>query len=171
MEDTRVKYILLSKTFVRINKKGKPTGKKIKFYEGGKLAVGPGKSLAVTYKVLAVLESLLSSGCHFVLQSSEGDGIKVIGKDGMSRCIILIRSGCMQTFNLKADSVKAKELMKELNLIPSDVNVRNNSKSKYVYTDFSETCKPEKISKFILKLPPSSKCVCGSKKDIDKANE
>jgi hypothetical protein len=48
------------------------------------------------------------------------------------------------------------------------VNIRKQSKSKYVYTDFSEECKPDKITKFILELPPSSKCTCGHLKDIKK---
>lgn len=152
----------------RINKKGKFTGIKMNMLEKDGLAIGPEKRLIVKSQILAVLESLISSGCHYVIQSSEGDGIKLIGSDGMTRCVILIRSGVMQTFNLKANASMVKEIMKKIGLPETNVNIRKQSKSEYVYTDFSEECKPDKITKFILELPPSSICTCGHKKDIKK---
>ncbi len=164
----KVKYLLLTKEKIHLNKRGKFTGIEMTMMREKKLAVGPGKYLSVKPQILAVMESLISSGCHFVIQSSEGDGIKVIGNDGMTRCVILIRSGVMQTFNLKANTAIAKGIIKKIGLDEGHVNLRKQSKSEYVYTDFSEECKPDKITKFILELPPSSVCTCGHKKDIKK---
>lgn len=156
-----------------INKKGKPTGKyEIMLTEDGLATNNTGERNKVKKHALRILELLAKKGCHFVLQASEGDGIKVVGTDGMTRAIVLYRSGNMQTFNLKADKEEARKILTQTGFDgkapETTVNIRSNSKSDYTYTDFPEGVKTSMVASFILNLPPSSHCSCGHANDQKK---
>ena len=160
----------LTNEMVGINKRGKPTGKTVELYNkfglvtGSKLdRIEPGR------QSLETLENLICENYHFVLQASEGDGIKVVDNNGMSKCILIFRSGGIHSFNLKASRETVLQVIKDVEIPATMVNIRGHSKSDSVYTDFEKDLSPMKIVEFIYNLPQSSNCHCGHKNDIQKA--
>lgn len=159
---SEVKYILLSKNTAWINKRGKPH-KEVNMLSSEGCATGAKGRKHLTHHIMAVLEDLLSDKHHFILQSSEGDGIKISGNDNMTRCVMFVRSGKIQIFCLKAKRPEAIYLLEEAKINSKKINIRSMTKTEYVYVDFDDdqSIKPSDIATFIRLLPPSTACNCG----------
>jgi hypothetical protein len=158
-------YPLLSKERSFINKRGKPTGRYANLCTKSGVVIGSSEDRKqVSAQILKTLETLLANGYHFVLQASEGDGIKIVGNDAMTRAILLFRRGCMQIFCLKARWEDAEKLCASTEIPRNTINIRQG-KTDYVYVDFDEVVNPGNIANFILSLPESVQCKCGHKND------
>ena len=94
------KYSLLKKELAWINRRGKPFKQEEMLNEEG-FATGSTSRKNVSNQILSIFETLIQNKFHFVLQASEGDGIKVTGNDNMTRCVMIVRNNAIQAFCLK----------------------------------------------------------------------
>lgn len=154
------KYSLLKKELAWINRRGKPFKQEEMLNEEG-FATGSTSRKNVSNQILSIFETLIQNKFHFVLQASEGDGIKVTGNDNMTRCVMIVRNNAIQAFCLKANKTEASYLLDEAQIDIKNVNIRNTTKNDFVYVDFDKFVEPEKIFTFIKNLPPSTPCNCG----------
>lgn len=146
------------------NHRGIAEGKVVLLTDDG-LAVSPDKRVKeeATDQILGLLSGVTQVGYHVVLQRSEGDGIKFVDPEGMSKGVMLVRSGECHIYCLKGNREIVEGIMKSVGI--DDFNIRSNAKSDYVYADFGKNVPAELIAKFVQELPQSAACRCGHPND------
>jgi hypothetical protein len=152
----------LEETYCAVSRNGAIVSTKKLLTEDG-LAVGNRDRIEKpTEQTVRILEKLIDMKYHFVLQSSEGQSLKVVDDSGMSKCVLFVRSKSIQLFCLKLPREPARALLAELHLV---ANVRVSKKSRFAYVDFDQTRDWRTIVMFVAELPRSSQCQCGHPRD------
>ena len=162
------KYSKLAAETASINARGNPTGKRETMLTSDGLVVGSNGSREKACKVaLATLNSLLPEH-HYVLQSSEGKGIKIVGQDGNARAVVTSAAKDFTIYCIKCNKDEAKSKLDKLGI---KGNIRSSAKNENVYVDFDTDTDHLMVKKFISGLTPGNACRCGHKNDTAKASK